>query len=273
MAGEKGPEVLGVGWCRTGTSSLKVALDILGFGPCFHGRFIPYLPELRKQCYAYGVGKNNNFPVVELFDEYKAAVDIPAGLIPLLLDAYPAAKVGGRNLASPPSVSESTRVPRLTFDIYRQRIVSWYGLISGYKSTDHPYEGGLEHLSFLSVVQVILTVRDPETWYASVQDVIVRLHRWVLRPFFWTTQLGRQYTAIIGWGLDYMFKGDLSKDNCIRAFNAHTEEVRARVPEDRLLIWRPQDGWEPLAKCASLTHISHRGHQKSCACVLPTPQG
>ncbi|KAK9908109.1 hypothetical protein WJX75_002841 [Coccomyxa subellipsoidea] len=187
MAGKKGPEVLGVGWCRTGTSSLKVALDILGFGPCFHGRFIPYLPELRKQCYAYGVGKKNNFPVVELFDEYKAAVDIPAGLIPLLLDAYPAAKV-------------------------------------------------------------ILTVRDPETWYASVQDVIVRLHRWVLRPFFWTTQLGRQYTAIIGWGLDYMFKGDLSKDNCIRAFNAHTEEVRARVPEDRLLIWRPQDGWEPLVK-------------------------
>lgn len=82
-----------------------------------------------------------------------------------------------------------------------------------------------------------------------MQDVIVRLHKRVLQPFFWTTELGRQYTAIIGWGLKYMFKGDMSKDNCIRAFNDHTEEVKQRVPVGRLLIWRPQDGWEPLAKC------------------------
>ena len=108
-----------------------------------------------------------------------------------------------------------------------------------------------EVCTVVPVLQVILTVRNPETWYASVQDVIVRLHRWVLRPFFWTTQLGRQYTAIIGWGLDYMFKGDLSKENCVRAFKMHTEEVKSRIPEERLLIWRPQDGWEPLAKCAS----------------------
>ena len=124
------------------------------------------------------------------------------------------------------------------------------------------------HICCVFVLQVILTVRDPETWYGSVQDVIVRLHRWVLRPFFWTTQLGRQYTAIIGWGLDYMFKGDLSKDNCIRAFNAHTEEVKARVPEDRLLIWRPQDGWEPLAKCASYSHTACQGR---ISCGRQTP--
>lgn len=93
MVSANGPQVLGVGWCRTGTSSLKVALDTLGFGPCFHGRFVPYLPELRRQCYAYSTGKQQAFPVHRLFDEYKAAVDIPAGLIPLLLDAYPSAKV------------------------------------------------------------------------------------------------------------------------------------------------------------------------------------
>ncbi len=96
--------------------------------------------------------------------------------------------------------------------------------------------------------QVILTVRDPEAWHASVQQVVVRLYRWLLRPFFWTTRLGRQYTAIIGWGLQWMFGGDLSKENCIRAFHAHTEYVTAAVPRERLLLWRPQDGWEPLAK-------------------------
>ena len=51
--------------------------------------------------------------------------------------------------------------------------------------------------------------------------MIVRLYTWLLRPFFWTTRLGRQYTAIIGWGLQWMFGGDLSRDNCIAAFCAH----------------------------------------------------
>jgi len=95
---------------------------------------------------------------------------------------------------------------------------------------------------------VVLTVRDPDAWHTSVMQVIVRLHRWVLRPFFWTTRLGREYTAIIGWGLKFMFGGDLSKENCIRAFNAHTENIKSRIPAERLLIWRPQDGWEPLAR-------------------------
>jgi hypothetical protein len=88
-----GLEVIGVGWCRTGTSSLKVALDTLGFGPCFHGRFIPYLPNFRRHCYAYAVRKQKDFPVQDLFATYRAAVDIPAGLIPLVLDAFPNAKV------------------------------------------------------------------------------------------------------------------------------------------------------------------------------------
>lgn len=95
-------------------------------------------------------------------------------------------------------------------------------------------------------------MRDPETWYESVQEVIVKLYRWVLKPFFWTTELGRQYTAIIGCSLDYMFHGDLSKENCIAAFLAHNAEMKARVPPERLLIWRPQDGWEPLARCSQL---------------------
>ena len=60
-------------------------------------------------------------------------------------------------------------------------------------------------------MQVILTVRDEEKWYRSVRDVIVRLYERLLRPFFWHTRLGRQYTAIIGWGLQYMFHGELQR--------------------------------------------------------------
>ena len=101
----------------------------------------------------------------------------------------------------------------------------------------------------IDMPQVILTVRDPEKWYASMMDVIVRLYKRVLVPFFWTTRLGREYTAIIKWGLDHMFHGDLSKENCIAAFKAHEKDIVARIPAEQLLIWRPQDGWDPLARC------------------------
>jgi hypothetical protein len=102
--------------------------------------------------------------------------------------------------------------------------------------------------SFQLAAQVVLTVRDPETWHRSVHNVIIKLYKRVLRPFFWTTELGRQYTTIIGWSLRCMFNGDLSKANCINAFQAHTDAIKARVPQNQLLIWRPQDGWAPLAE-------------------------
>ena len=92
MAPPKGLQVIGAGWCRTGTSSLKVALDTLGYDPCFHGRFIPYLPEFREDCYAYATSESKCFDVAKHFGRCKAAVDIPAGLIPLVLREYPEAK-------------------------------------------------------------------------------------------------------------------------------------------------------------------------------------
>lgn len=88
-----GCQVIGAGWCRTGTSSLQVALHTLGYAPCFHSRLIPYLPELRDACYDYCTGRTRAFPTRHVFRQYRAAVDLPAALIPLLLDAYPDAKV------------------------------------------------------------------------------------------------------------------------------------------------------------------------------------
>jgi hypothetical protein len=35
-----------------------------------------------------------------------------------------------------------------------------------------------------------------------------------------------------------------------RAYEAHNANVRASVPEDRLVEWQPGDGWEPI--CSAL---------------------
>ena len=162
-------------------------------------------------------------------------------------------------------------------------------------------------IRYSTLLQVILTVRDEDKWHQSVKDVIVRLYQYLLRPFFWHTHLGRQYTAIIGWNLTYMFNGralkpihggsvplhtgsqqvslaalslprgttlsssvvpgDMSKENCIDAFRKHTAEVKAMVPTEQLLIWKPQDGWKPLTEWVLLhSHavvacaIAHRAH-------------
>ncbi len=122
-----GCQVIGAGWCRTGTSSLQAALCALGYAPCFHSRLIPYLPELRDACYDYCTGRTRAFPTQHVFRRYRAAVDLPAALIPLLLDAYPDAK------ARPGSDVLGSR-------LYRTRWRSLQGLAasSGCKLPSHP---------------------------------------------------------------------------------------------------------------------------------------
>jgi hypothetical protein len=51
----------------------------------------------------------------------------------------------------------------------------------------------------------------------------------------------------------------------IEAMVAHTEAVRASFPPERLLIWQPGDGWEPLCRFldvevpdAPLPHVNDR---------------
>jgi len=87
-----GLKVIGAGWGRTGTESLKKALEILGFGKCYHmfelirnGEDIIFWEELNK----------GNTPDYEkLFEGYQSAVDFPACLYYReFMVQYPEAKV------------------------------------------------------------------------------------------------------------------------------------------------------------------------------------
>ena len=127
-----GCQVIGAGWCRTGTSSLQVALEALGFAPCFHSRLLPYLPGVRDACYEYSRGGAGKFPVERVFGRYRAAVDLPAALIPLLLDAYPDAKVPPCCvLRCLPSSQHTARMLIYTFAGHLDRVAcagDWYCL-------------------------------------------------------------------------------------------------------------------------------------------------
>ena len=84
--------VIGSGFGRTGTASLKLALEMLGFGPCHHMEEVMSHPEQVSHWEAIAAGK----PVVwdDVFRGYRSQVDWPGAHVwRELAAAYPGAKV------------------------------------------------------------------------------------------------------------------------------------------------------------------------------------
>ncbi len=85
-------KVIGAGFGRTGTASLKVALEELGFGPCYHMSEVYANPDHIELWEAAMRGEYMDWD--RLFHDYQATVDWPgAAFYEELLERYPAAKV------------------------------------------------------------------------------------------------------------------------------------------------------------------------------------
>ncbi len=86
-------KVIGTGNGRTGTLSLKSALDELGFGKCFHMyELIEHVPERVKYFEQAERGEAVNWD--ELFDGYNSAVDFPViRYYKQVMAKYPDAKI------------------------------------------------------------------------------------------------------------------------------------------------------------------------------------
>lgn len=173
-------EVIGAGVGRTGTHSLKVALERLLGGPCHH--------------------------MVEV-------------------------------LADP------AQIPHWT-DGIEGRPVDWGKLMEGYVAqVDWPGASFWpELLEANPDALVLLSLRDPESWYKSASVTIF-------------SGLERPDAEMEGWMasvkklLGDRFSDRVSdKSTMIAAFERHNEEVRRRVPAEQLLEWRPGDGWQPICE-------------------------
>ncbi|HEY9879292.1 MAG TPA: sulfotransferase family protein [Leptolyngbyaceae cyanobacterium] len=83
--------VIGAGFGRTGTLSLKAALEMLGYGPCYHMIEVFAHPE---HIDLWNAATDGEFHWDEIFDGFRAAVDWPAcAFWQPLLEYYPDAKV------------------------------------------------------------------------------------------------------------------------------------------------------------------------------------
>ena len=87
-----GLKVIGAGFGRTGTLSLKNALEGLGFRPCYHMTELFERPDAEEQWEAIVAGEPADWNTV--FAGYQAAVDWPScAFYKELMQVYPEAKV------------------------------------------------------------------------------------------------------------------------------------------------------------------------------------
>jgi hypothetical protein len=180
-------DVLGAGFGRTGTMSVKYALEKLGFERCYHMMEVSQRPEHLRMWEGALAGHPVDWE--QLYAGYRAAVDWPTcSYWRTLIDRYPNAKV-------------------------------------------------------------VLTVRDGAAWYRSVVNTIYPSSTAGLEsedPF------RRRYAEWIrGLIWDGTFDGRIDDEaHMVGVFDAHNAAVIAAVPPERLLVYRPGDGWDSL--CAFL---------------------
>jgi hypothetical protein len=162
-------EVIGASFGRTGTMSMKAALEELGFGPCYHMREVFEHPEHMGQWRAAMRGDPVDWERV--LGDYRATVDWPG--------------------------------------------CTFYG----------------ELLEMNPDAKVILTIRDPQRWYESAYNTIYRR--------------ATQFVSELVWEGDFDGRfGD--REHAIEVFERHNEEVKRRVPPERLLVYEVKQGWGPL---------------------------
>jgi hypothetical protein len=105
--------------------------------------------------------------------------------------------------------------------------------------------------------KVLLSVRDGEDWVRSMRETVwgifhgdsvihhVSEARAVLDP------LWRRFTALMNrmtWDEETgALAGDTSTEEGLAAvMNRWNDSVKSTVPADRLLVWDPREGWEPI---------------------------
>lgn len=109
--------------------------------------------------------------------------------------------------------------------------------------------------------KIILTVRDPKSWYRSVKDTIFKGNAESLsfpinimgkmtgfsQLFELVRNCGRNvYNRFSGLGMYEAI--EQGEEISVQYFNDWIEDVKKSVPKEKLLIYNVKEGWDPLCK-------------------------
>ena len=170
-------KIIGVGMGRTGTASLKVALEALDIGRCYHMSDVLKNPKCTSDWINAAEGKPD---WEKIFSDYSATVDSPGCYFwKELADYYPKAKV-------------------------------------------------------------ILTVRDANKWFDSINETI---HSAEFARFIKNSPFGEMVQKTI-W--DMMGNRMHDRKHMVNFFNKHSSEIVNSIAPERLLVYQISEGWEPL---------------------------
>ncbi|MGH9022847.1 MAG: sulfotransferase family protein [Acidimicrobiia bacterium] len=121
----------------------------------------------------------------------------------------------------------------------------WDDLLAGYRSgVDWPVSAFWKELSDAAPdAVVLLSVRDsPASWWRSIDQTVLdgaRREPPPERATFFAMLHGLLGRFCAGWS---------DADSAMAAYEHHNAEVRATVASNRLVEWRPGDGWEPICE-------------------------
>ncbi|WIM99111.1 sulfotransferase [Actinoplanes oblitus] len=175
-------DVIGVGLGRTGTLSLKAALERLGYGPCAHMLPLMADPDRCRLFSAAAAGDPGSLD--KALDGFRSTVDWPG-------------------------------------------VYFWRRLVEQYPEA-----------------KVLLSVRDPQAWYASAERTIWAAANRPTPPGMEAFREMADATNFAG-----MFDGRFGdRDFAIEVYRRHNDEVRRVVPAERLLEFRVEQGWGPLCE-------------------------
>ncbi len=137
----------------------------------------------------------------------------------------------------------------------RGEAVDWRTLLKGYRSAlDWPAASFYaELMEAYPEAKVILTVRDPEAWYESTRQTIYGAPRTayaspalsLLNLFATRTRRATRVTEGVIWAGTFSGRFE-DREHAIGVFERHNEEVRERVPPEKLLVYSVKQGWGPL---------------------------
>jgi Sulfotransferase domain len=182
-------KVIGAGFGRTGTMSLKAALERLGFGPCFH--MIDLIRDPTPLPYWQAAANGEKVDWTEALDGWESTIDWPG----------------------------------CTF--WEEMAEIW---------PDAP---------------VLLSVRDPEAWYRSTYNSIHEAKEMALRGELQGNTEEPPDPAVMQMINGLIWKGTFKgrftdKEFALEVFRRHNEDVKSKVPADRLLVYEIKQGWGPL---------------------------
>jgi hypothetical protein len=136
---------------------------------------------------------------------------------------------------------------------YSHRTADWDKVFANYDAAvDWPAaEFWPELMTQYPSAKVILTVRDPNDWYDSVGKTI---KEWPMDAAFeWPKRMMETRAMARILVKEGALKDYANKDVMISKFMDNIARVEEAVPKERLLIFRPSDGWDPLCRFLDTT--------------------